>query len=267
MSVRTQVALSGLEYDLLWSGLELGQHRYPVDVGSHGRTMEERATLRATAVTGLTDRGVMVDGKLAMDVEDMLRALDKPRVSIDLFGYARQLIKAVAVTGLNGTSVLVVQEDDQVFLNPIRDTALVGSIVAVLPGIPAGDGQSMSLPLDVLKKASLAPTDDDFQDDPFGDAEDRTDVDNLIRLGVSRPDAVHVTELAGSRIGGGQFGVSVFSRRPGVRPTRSSSMVTWFDTPRGRYMMFSDGSWVSLAPAGSDRIAWRVQQTVQELLA
>jgi hypothetical protein len=236
---------------------------YPLDVPSNGRTMEERAEIRAKAVPGMVDGGLMVDGEISPELADMLRVLAEPQRLVDLIGFVRGPLRAVAALGATG-AVLATVDEGGLEVRPIRDTALVSSIVGLLPQVPAGTGQSMSVPLEVLKTASVAPDPEDFSADPFGNDEEMTETDLLVREGVSYSDAAALTELATTRTGGGQFGVSVASR-PGARLTRAQSMVTWFDTPRGRYLMFSDGAWVSLAPGGPDRIAWRIEESFKGL--
>ncbi len=53
--------LTAREFDFVWNHLELGEMPYPVDVPSNGRTMEERATLRAETFKGLRDKQVLRD--------------------------------------------------------------------------------------------------------------------------------------------------------------------------------------------------------------
>ena len=58
-------------------------------------------------------------------------------------------------------------------------------------------------------------------------------------------------ELASARVAGGQFGVTHARLRSGV-------VINWFDTHQGRYLMVRADGWLSLAPAGNDRIATRI---------
>ena len=266
MQLRTGFVLSALEYDLIWSELELGPKRYPLEVPSHGHTMAERAALRAEALPAMVDGGLINDGKVNPDLADLLRLLDDPTTSIDLVGYSQRPMRAVAVAGPENAGLLATLDESGLAVQPIRDTALVSTIIAVLPPLPAGEGQSMSVPLEAMRKAAVEPDPEDFADDPFGSEAELSPTDLLVRNGVSGSDAKALSDLADSRVGGGQFGVAV-ATRPGGRLRRAESMVTWFDTPRGRYLMFGEGAWVSLAPAGPDRIAWRIEESLRQLRA
>lgn len=260
MYTSTGFALADVEYDLVWSDLGLGEMPYPVAVTSHGRTMEERAEIRRQVYADLAERGLAKDGRVTAELEEALRALASPAVAIDLFAYRDGPCRALAAGG-NGASALAMLDGDTLRLWPLRDTALVGAIVDVLPDYPAGTGQSMSAPLEALEAAAKADP-DDFADDPWGGGED-SETQTLVRAGVSQLDALALLELANSRIGGGQFGVSVAGRHG--RNRRSESMLTWFDTPKGRYLMYTDGSWVTVAPAAPERLVWRLEETIKEL--
>ena len=92
-------------------------------------------------------------------------------------------------------------------------------------------------------------SEDDEVADPFGgDLDDET---ALERAGMPAADAAALVELAEDRRGGGQFGVS-------RGPVRAPTLVTWFDTGRGRYLMTTENAWISIAPADDARIAQRL---------
>lgn len=107
----------------------------------------------------------------------------------------------------------------------------------------------MSLPYQALAEAA-EPQED--EDDPYGGDLDERIV--LSRAGVSRNDAGALLELANNRRAGGQLGVTIGGRRTERLPT----LVTWFDTHQGRYLMVREDSWLSIAPADNERIEQRV---------
>src|SRR2546430_589291 len=104
--------------------------------------------------------------------------------------------------------------------------------------------------MSVQSSALAAAIDPDEDDDPFAD-DDMDERTALKRAGVSNEDASALLDLADNRVAGGQFGISHHGRR---EPT----LVTWFDTHQGRYLMVSEDSWLSFAPADNDRIERRV---------
>ena len=42
-------------------------------------------------------------------------------------------------------------------------------------------------------------------------------------------------------------------------------MITWFDTPRGRYLAVRDGASMSVAPADNNGVAARIDRTLSEV--
>ncbi|GAB3897203.1 ESX secretion-associated protein EspG [Kibdelosporangium lantanae] len=234
--------LSHREFDIVWSGLGFGQVPYPLQVASVGRTMDERDRIRADVDRDLADREVDRRG-----LADVLAVLADHTVSIDSVAFAGRPLRALAVSD-ERTAVLAEVSGDQVLLAEIRPTSLTRSIVGLLANNAPGPGRAVSVPAAMV--AAAAAEDDEDNDDPFAD--DRDDITALTRAGVSETDAGVLAEMAGNRVAGGQFGVCVHGDR--VMP-----LVTWFDTSRGRYLLVSDDSWLSFAPADNERIQQRLE--------
>jgi hypothetical protein len=248
VTVTTDYQLSTREFDFLWEHLELGRMPYPMDVPSNGATLEERAEMRAETMAGLR-----FDSRLA----DLLRVLAVPTVSVDTVGFGDGPIRGLAATDGN-LGVLVAIGGDTLSFAAIRPTALARSIVEVLPDGEAGPGHAISVPHQAMQRAA-----DGEDDDPFGDGDER---EILVSNGVNGEDATMLVELADRRIRGGQFGVTTTSRATSVRAgarTRAKTMITWFDTAEGRYLMVHDGTWISIAPADAGRIAHRVEELIR----
>lgn len=239
--------LSAAEFDLVWSSLGFGTIPYPLQVPSLGATMEQRSDLTAEAFRALAGRGLAAKHELAPRLVDLLRLLVDNDTSVDLIGHREQPIRALAaVTRRNG--VLAELAGNELRLTEIRPTALAMSAVGVLPPGEPGQQRAISVPADALAKAL-----EEDEDDPFGgDVEE--DV-ALVKAGLSPQDAATVLELANTRRAGGQFGVSRGTRR-------ATTLVTWFDTHQGRYLMVSAGSWLSIAPADNKRIEHRLADVV-----
>lgn len=259
MTVTPDFELTAREFDFVWSHLGLGDLPYPLDVPSNGATMEERARLRAETFESLRFKGILRDGdRVTPGLADLLRVLAAPTASVDTVGYDDGPIRGLAASD-GGTAALVALRDGVLAFATIRPTALATSIVDVLPPGDAGPGMAISVPRQAMDKA----VDGDDEDDPFGGGDER---DILMANGVSDEDATTLIELADRRVRGGQFGVTTTGRAtrlgPGAR-NRAKTMVTWFDTGDGRYLMVHDGAWVSLAPADGGRIAHRIDELLR----
>ncbi|GAB2792205.1 ESX secretion-associated protein EspG [Amycolatopsis magusensis] len=240
--------LSAHEFDIVWGELDLGRMPYPLDVPSTGRTLEQRAQLAAEVYRELGDRGLARGQRVDADLEALLLVLAHYDVAVDAIGHIGYPVRALAAArGAN--AVLAVLAGGELWLREIRPTALARSIVEVLPDGNAGPGQAMSLPYQALAEAA-EPQED--EDDPYGGDLDERIV--LSRAGVSRNDAGALLELANNRRAGGQLGVTIGGRRTERLPT----LVTWFDTHQGRYLMVREDSWLSIAPADNERIEQRV---------
>jgi hypothetical protein len=251
--------LTDREFDFVWHHLDLGDMPYPVDVPSNGRTMEERARLREETFAGLRDKKVLRDDdNVTPRLAELLRVLAQPKVSVDTVGFADGPLRGVAAS--DGTvAALASYARGAVAFAAIRPTALATSIVEVLPPGEAGSGVPIRVPQQALAKAASG----EDEDDPFGGGDER---DILMANGMSDEDATTLIELADRRKAGGQFGVTTTGRSTrlsqGAR-VRAKTMITWFDTGDGRYLMVHDGTWISLAPADGARIAHRIDELIR----
>ena len=243
MTDRADFVLSAAEFDLVHDALGLGRVPFPLDVPSQGATMRERSELAAEAYKSLAGRGLAERDVLDSKVEGLLRLLTDNDTSVDAFGHLDEPVRALAAADRH-TGVLARIVGDQLWLTEIRPTALALSIVAVLPANDPGPLRGLSLPYEQLARAI-----EEDDDDPFGG--DLDDEVALTRAGVPAQDAAMLTELAGTRRGGGQFGVSRGA-------ARASTLVTWFDTHQGRYLMTSQETWLSITPADNRRIESRL---------
>jgi hypothetical protein len=248
VTVGTDYELSAREFDFLWEHLELGRLPYPLDVPSNGATLEERAELRAETMAAL---------RFDSRITDLLRVLAAPKVSVDTVGFGDGPIRGLAATDGN-LGTLVAIDGGTLSFAAIRPTSLSRSIVEVLPSGESGPGHAISVPHQAMQRAVNGE-----DDDPFGDGDER---EILMSNGVSGEDATMLVELADRRVRGGQFGVTTSSRATSVRAgarIRAKTMITWFDTAEGRYLMVHDGTWISVAPADAGRIAHRIDELLR----
>ncbi|WP_447004166.1 ESX secretion-associated protein EspG [Saccharothrix isguenensis] len=249
--IEPEFVLTPRQLDVLWHHLDLGRLPYPLDVPSHGATEEERRRLReeVRAEYGEPDPRLVA----------LLRLLGDHEVAVDAIAHIDRAVRAVAVSdGERGALALI--DSGSVGVLEIRPTALARSIVDVLPDGSAGPGSALSLRLDALTAAAQDEPEDD-EDDPWGGGE-LDEREALQKAGLSREDATVVSELAGSRVAGGQFGVTVGT---GYRRDRAGTLITWFDTHQGRYLMVHENGWLSLAPTDNDRIATRIAAVLATL--
>ncbi|MEU5694128.1 ESX secretion-associated protein EspG [Actinosynnema sp. NPDC020468] len=249
--IEPQYLLTPRQLDVLWHDLGLGRLPYPLDVPSLGGTTEDRARLRAEVLAELGG----ADDRLV----DLLRLLADHRVSVDAVAQIDRTVRAVAASD-GQRAVLAVIDSGKIGLLEIRPTSLARAIVEVLPDGAAGPGAALSLTLEQLDAAVALQGEQqgDEDEDPWGDNE-LSEREALQKVGLSREDASVVSELATSRIAGGQFGVSYGG---GHRPARADTLITWFDTNQGRYLMVHEGGWLSLAPTDNDRIAVRIDKVL-----
>lgn len=246
--------LSRREFDILWSDLGGGNAPYPLEVSGHGATFGERDAIRAEVYEGLRAKGLFGD-RLHEGLEGLFGVLARPRVSVDVTGYSGGPLRALAAR-TKRTAVLVAMIDGDVELTAIRPTALVGSVVGLLPDAELGGGPAMSVRFSDLQKV----TSEDEAEVETGLFDEETERDALVREGVSGENATWLVRMADNRTGGGQFGVSV--HESGTGECRSPTLVTWFDTDTGRYLMVRKGDWLSIAPADHARIANRLGEVL-----
>lgn len=246
--IEPEFVLTPRELDVLWHHLDLGRLPYPLDVPSLGATEEERKRLREEVLAAY--------GEPSPRLVELLRLLAEHEVAVDAVAHVDRSVRAVAVSD-GGRGAMAVIDSGSVGVLEIRPTSLARSIVEVLPDGSAGPGSALSLRLETLNAAVAMQNEqqqDDEDDDPWGSGE-LDEREALQKAGLSREDATVVSELATSRVAGGQFGVTVGG---GYRRARAGTLITWFDTHQGRYLMVHEDGWLSLAPTDNDRIATRI---------
>ncbi|WP_243789597.1 ESX secretion-associated protein EspG [Saccharopolyspora gloriosae] len=253
MNSNPECVLSAYEFDLVAGSLGMRRAPYPLRVPSIGATMEERAELTGEVYRKLAARDLVSGDRLDDELEGLLRLLGDHEFSVDVVGVADGPLRALAA--VNGRAgVLAVLADDQVRLQGFRPRALASVAVGVLAPADPGRGRGFTVRKESLEK--VANDDDDFGDDPFGgDLDDRT---ALLRTGMSAEDVDALLELATNRRAGGQIGVSRGA-------TRAATLVTWFDTHQGRYLMVNQGEWLSIMPADHSRIEQRVADVLSTM--
>jgi len=244
--------LGALELDFLWEALGAGELPYPLQVRSHGATMDERAALRRQVhqdliAGGLLDHG----GRLDPELESWFGTLANADLSIDAV-FLPELddapVLALAATGRGG-AVLAVQRPDGLRLRTIPRDGLVSAVVALLPAAARGTEPSVSVPAEEL--TALVPAGAERRTSSL---ETRKALDRLAKRPNQR---------------GGQIGVN---SRTDVRGRRRAPVLAWFDNDSGRYLSQSRGSgdgrdWVTIAPADAATLRQRIGEMVTSVTA
>lgn len=221
------IELSGTELEVVWYELGLGRMPYPLVLPAAGRTARDRARAREA----LRRRGLWRDAPAAA-LAGPLGVLTAGGTAVDVVGFLGGPLRALAADDGRDGAVAVLRRD-VVRVAGIPTGALAGSIVDIIGHVPAGAGSALSVPVDEL------------------------------RSGDER--AAEVTRRLAERTAGGQFGTTTTG--PSGSRRRAHTLVTWFDTPRGRYLLVREGGWVSLAPADQTRIAHRLGEVVADVVA
>ncbi|WP_018683840.1 ESX secretion-associated protein EspG [Actinokineospora enzanensis] len=242
MSLSTQT-LSALALDFLWETVGAGELPYPLEVSSHGETMDERSRLRRRVHHELREQGLLDrSGRLEPEVESLLGLIARPELAVDSVFLpeigGRAVCVLVAAQGSRG--VVAVQQGEGLQLTPIRANTLVGEVVARLPAAQRGAENSISMPAEDFERGARG-----------GDEQARR---ALARL-VAQPN-----------VRGGQVAVTVRDRMGGRTRSR---VLSWFDKPNGRYVTASrrgrDGrEWVTVAPADAQTMRHRIGELVAE---
>ncbi|OLT48380.1 hypothetical protein BJF85_12700 [Saccharomonospora sp. CUA-673] len=242
--------LSPLEFDFLWESFGAGELPYPLEVRSHGQTLDERAALRAQTLPKLAERGVIdVDGRPAPLIEDWLDCLSTAEVSLDSVqvgepeGESRLAVSAA----LGAQGVLVISDVDGFSFDRVPADGLASAIVDLLPAERRGAEKSITVPLEHLLSGSGV----DFLQ-RRGSAGSGPDDD---RKALARLNAQ-------PRLRGGQIGAN--ARNAAGSRTRMP-VLSWFDTESGRYFTQAsrgrDGrDWITIAPADAPTLRHRLSE-------
>ncbi|SDD18025.1 ESX secretion-associated protein EspG [Actinokineospora iranica] len=236
--------LSLAGFDVLWSDLGLGAVPFPLEVPSHGDTLDERARIKAVTHRVLERDGLVRSGRPVPELEDALRLLAAPQLAVSLVvmltAGGERPRKALAVSR-GRQAVLAVQREQTVRLSEVRDTAVIMSVVDLVPGNRPGPGRSITL-----------------------SASRPVEPGNLMRPALEQAGGPESRQLKAvlerPLLRAGILGLT--SRTPQGKPRRLPGVV-WVDNDQGRYALSvtrgPDGAeWTTLTPADNARLAARL---------
>jgi len=238
--------ITPIALDFLWETLDAGEPPYPLEIESHGATMDSRAMLRNRmrddfVASGLLDRS----GHLEPQLEEWLLALANADLSIDsvfLPERGAEPVLALAASG-RGSAVLAVQQKDGLRLRAIPKDGLVSAIVGLLPAARRGTETSISMPANELATVGGR-----------GGGGQRAS-DQETRKALTRLTAM-------PNLRGGQIAVN---SRSDMRGRRRSPVLSWFDNQTGRYLTQSRADWVTIAPADAAALRHRIGEMVSSV--
>lgn len=249
------IALSALEFDVLWEHLGLGEPPLILTVPSPGKTDEERAEYVQQAWSGLFGRGLGGPHSVHPELERLVRLLERPDREVD----ARVVGGRAMIATIAGEAVLATFAGNTITVRSTSAVSLSGTITGLLPPAPAGPGRSVSIPTADFEAAAKA-----------GGTDKHAFEQALYDRGVRGDDVATLLEMIKDVIATGNFG---FAMRDHLgRRRRAERVVAYFDTEDGRYANVRkpgvDGSlWTTLSPADTRRLTGHVQSMIDELVA
>lgn len=253
--------------DILWEDLKLGQIPFPLEVSGHGDTAEERERIRAAVYGQLAGRELAEGGRASAELAGVLYLLAKPKISIDLVALddlsdTRPVRALVAARGKR--AVLAVQQELAIRITRVRETAIVGSIVDLLPPNGSGPGQSVTLPASRLAGRAAARSGRHRRREPDAGVLSAVTVQDEHHNELKFVDSV----LERPTLRAGSIGVMLRDERGRVQRLPG---IGFFDTDQGRYATTvkrgADGEdWTTLSPMDNARLAHRLAETLVDAL-
>lgn len=242
------------EYDFLWEHLGLGRRPPILDIDSHGRTVDERAELRAAAWTSLAGKGFGEPGNVRPELATCLRVLARPEWEVDgrLHLSAGGPRTSVLLGAVGSRAAVGVLDAEHLTVWRTSPTGLARVVVDQLPAHPPGSGVSITLPAETLDTcAARAGSDPDVLRRA------------LVSAGLGKDESHKIVEVLGRVVRFGHFGAA-YTPRHGVR-ARADHVVSFYDNPLGRYLFGRRERWVTLAPGGTAVITRQVEELLRGL--
>ena len=229
---------SPVELDFLWEAAGVGELPYPLELISHGYSMDERSALRRQTVQRLADRGLFDRyGRLEPEIDGWLGQLSRAQTAVDsvFVDGDNPAHRSLAVDGAS-RGLIATQDEQGLWLRPVPAGSQVSSLLELLPRTPRGTERALNVPAD--------------------------------QQGISADDRKVLDKLMGTpRRRGGQLGVNLRKQLGG---RLRSPVLAWFDDESGRYLTYRktgpDGrEWITIAPADDAALRHRLAELTREL--
>jgi hypothetical protein len=230
---------------------------YPLEVPSPGVTFDERRRHVEEVRADLAVRGFVQGADLSGDLGEALNLLVTGELVIDgRFSIERPLDLVGVVRG--GQAALAVQTGDTIQLSLVRDHALIGMIVDLLPPARKLPGNSTNIPHEAFTRALAVIT-------QSGDFLEFEQV--LGQAGVRDSDVRLLAELVRAEGAAAQFGVAF--RPPTTDVYQERRVWTWYATNAGGVLLCLDSAdspvWTTLVPADPARVGQYLREALHDL--
>jgi hypothetical protein len=247
---RFTIELSAVELDVVWRSLSFGDLPLILDVPSPGATRAERAALEARVWAGLVDRELAEDhGRATGKLVTVLGVIRRRRWAVELRTFGPDPRQAIlAVHGVR--AVLAVLDKGKLRLARVPDTGIAGTLLSLLPELPAGKGHQVTVAAEALTAAAAAGTSAAARDVLRGHGVNRDDAGSLITMTTG---SIHTGQIAAEL------------RGPDGRLTRSPRIVAFYDTPHGRYRALRTDGHLTIGPATPAALAYSVDDLLLDL--
>jgi hypothetical protein len=241
------IQLSAVEFYLLWSTMGLGETPEVLDVLHVGRTRARRAELVEETSVALADRDLGTVTAPARDLGGMLHALGTCVSSLDMRVYGTGAPLFAFAGASPAGAALAARVGDEVRLGTVRSTALAQSMLGSLTPLPAATGSPVNVNAADYEEACAE-----------GEYDGASGFSRILQAaGVRHADVSMLAHALTTRIGGGQLGAT--------GRVRAYSVVSWLDTPDGRYALRRNGEWITITPADTLRLTSMAEEMLADV--
>jgi hypothetical protein len=257
----TAVELTHEEYRTVWHVAGLGTRHWNMDLpGLPELTEDERRVQVGGTLDGLRARGLADRRGVAPEVEHSLRLLANPQREINGAIQAGTAPVRLLAGSWGDWAVLAMLDEHRLLVRTGSASELCTAVAQQLPDRPAGPGESVSVPSELLAQ----PAQGGKPGLTAGQLKSR-----LVRAGVKPADArSFATMIRGPKPGGAKFGAARRDRHGTRHP--AGAAVVYLATEGGGYTLQplrgADGTaWTTLAPATLAQLAQRIGQLLDSV--